>query len=79
MQASPRRQSYRGVQRNPRPGTALYMQGKKQTALAIQRYHILCAAIQKKYVVRDIVPIMDRRKFAKNLGYWTRLRFIILM
>jgi hypothetical protein len=36
------------------------MQGKKQTALAIQRYHILCAAIQEKYVVRHIAPIEGR-------------------
>jgi hypothetical protein len=37
------------------------MQGKKQTALAIQRYHILCAAIQGKYKVLDIIPIADQR------------------
>jgi len=34
------------------------MQGKKQAATSLQRYHILCAAIQGKYVVTDIVPIV---------------------
>jgi hypothetical protein len=60
MQALPTQQSYYGVQRNPRPGTAAYMQGKKQTAISIRRYHMLCAALQQKYVLRDIVPIVDR-------------------
>jgi hypothetical protein len=35
---------------------------KKQTTSAIQRYHILCAAIQGKYEMRDIAPIADHRK-----------------
>ncbi|KIM84486.1 hypothetical protein PILCRDRAFT_818057 [Piloderma croceum F 1598] len=57
MQVASNHHSYRGVQRSPRPGTTTYMQGKKQTALAIQKYHILCAALQNKYVIRDITPI----------------------
>ena len=57
MQTTSNRQSFRGVQRSPRPGTAAYMQGKKQAALSIQRYHILCAALQGKCVVRNIEPI----------------------
>ena len=30
MQVASNSQSYRGIQRSPRPGTAIYMQGKKQ-------------------------------------------------
>jgi hypothetical protein len=56
MPATQDHQSYRGVQRNPRPGTAAYMQGKKQAAISLQRYHILCAAIQNKYTIQDIKP-----------------------
>jgi hypothetical protein len=65
MQVPSSQQSYCAVQRSPRPGTATYMQGKKQTALSIQRYHILCAALQKKYVITPIAPIVptaDKRK-----------------
>jgi hypothetical protein len=58
MQDPPHRQSYRGIQRSPRPGTAAYMQGKKQATLSMQRYHILCAALQNKYEVKDAEPIL---------------------
>jgi hypothetical protein len=66
MQAPPgHRDKYRGVQRCPRPGTAAYMTAKRQTALSLQRFHILCARVQNRYTLRDIEPVptlAERRK-----------------
>ena len=77
MQAPPSSQSYRGVQRNPKPGTTAFMQGKKQASLSIQRYHILCAALQKKYEVRNITP--DYRKCTVCLDFEHTLRLTVPM
>ena len=83
MQVASNNHSHRGVQRSPRPGTATYMQGKKQTALAIQKYHILCAALQNKYVIRDITPIdpieptSDKSRKSKPMTYCSTLWFSV--
>jgi hypothetical protein len=55
------------------------MQGKKQAALALQRYHILCAAIQGKYVVRDIKPVVDQGKYAENQRITLRFAISLLI
>jgi hypothetical protein len=60
------------------------MQGKKQTALAIQKYHIRCAALQNKYVIRDITPIApiteptaDKHRKSKPMTYRSTLWFSV--
>lgn len=61
----------RGLHTRPRSGTTLYNRGKKQAEISIERYHQLCAALQRKYTARPgkDVPISEYGGYTWSVGH----------
>lgn len=45
---------------SPTHNDILYKQGQRQYKISLVRYHRLCAAIQQKYVIREVPPDMSK-------------------
>jgi hypothetical protein len=59
----------RGTHKIYTPGTAMYKRGLQMAEISEERYHALCALLQKKFIIRDGPPRLAPSAYYKTIDF----------